>query len=53
MALATAELFLLVNGHTLLATDDEVEHLTMGVAAGAIGKDRVTGFFAEHVAPAQ
>jgi death on curing protein len=48
VALATAEVFLLVNGYELRADDDAVERLTMGVAAGALAKDAVLAFFARH-----
>jgi death-on-curing protein len=53
VALAVAELFLLLNGAELVANDDAVERLTMGVAAGTTGKDEVIAFFVEHVIPDQ
>ena len=45
VAVAAAELFLLINGQELTASDDEVENLTMGVAGGRISKEKVTAFF--------
>jgi prophage maintenance system killer protein len=44
LALAAAEVFLLLNAHTLDATDQELEALTLGVAAGNHFKDEVTDF---------
>lgn len=47
-ALTSAEIFLLLNDHSLRATDDELEVLTMGVAAGSISKSEVVTFFQHH-----
>ena len=47
-ALATAEVFLLVNGWRLKATNDEVAELTLAVAAAEIGKDAVIEFFRKN-----
>lgn len=47
-ALAAAEVFLRLNGHTLHATDDELEALTLGIAIGERSKDDAIGFFREH-----
>lgn len=49
VALAAAEVFLLINGSELAAGDLEVEELTMGMAAGRIGKDQVMEFFSRYV----
>ncbi len=49
VAVAAAEVFLLINGCELLASDDDIEALTLGVAAGRLSKDQVVEFFAEHV----
>jgi death-on-curing protein len=49
VAVAAAEVFLLVNGRELDATDDELEELTLGVAGGLLAKQYVTAFFAKHV----
>ena len=49
VAVAAAEVFLLINGHELVAPDAAVEELTMGVARGAVSKTDVTRFFNEHV----
>ena len=50
-ALATAEVFLLVNDCALSAQDAAVEELTMGVASGSVSKQQVTAFFQDHVRP--
>ncbi len=47
-ALAAAEVFLLLNRHTLGAADDDLEALTLGVAAGNHSKEEVTAFFRRH-----
>jgi death-on-curing protein len=46
VAVAAAEVFLLINGQELSASDDEVEDVTLGVAAGRLSKDQVIAFFA-------
>lgn len=51
VAVAAAEVFLLINGHELTAADHEVEELTMGLAAGRLSKDHVTEFFKTHTKP--
>lgn len=48
-ALATAEMFLLLNDLHLVATDEELETLTMGVASGGASKETVSAFFRAHV----
>ena len=48
-ALAAAETFLLLNARRLVATDDEVYDLTVGVASGTVAKDRVATFFQRQV----
>ncbi|MBK9304791.1 MAG: type II toxin-antitoxin system death-on-curing family toxin [bacterium] len=50
VALAAAEVFLLINGSELAAGDLEVEELTMGAAAGRFGKDQAMDFFMRPVA---
>lgn len=47
-ALATAEVFLLLNRHVLKATDDELDALTFGIADGTLSKDDATRFFRRH-----
>lgn len=47
-ALAAAEVFLILNGRTLDATDDELYELTIGVAEGRISKDEATLFFEQR-----
>ncbi len=49
VAVAAAELFLLINGHELSASDDEIEELTQGVAGGQLSKDQVIGFFEKFI----
>ncbi len=49
VAVAAAEVFLLINGHELSASDHDVEDLTLGVAAGRLSKDQVIEFFAKFV----
>lgn len=49
VAVVAAELFLLLNGRELRADDDELETLTLGVAAGKLSKDEVTRFFARQL----
>lgn len=49
VAVATAEVFLLVNGHELSASDDEIEELTQGVAGGQLSKDQVIEFFEKFI----
>lgn len=49
VAVAVAEVFLRANGLQLVATDDEIVELTLGVANGAIGKREVTDFYVERV----
>lgn len=48
-ALATAEVFILLNSARLDATNDDVEELTWGVAKGRLQKEEVTAFFRQHV----
>ena len=47
-ALASAEVFLLLNGMKLTASDDELENLTLDLASGKHSKEKVTAFFCEH-----
>ena len=49
VAVAAAELFLLINGRELTASDDEVEDLTLGVAGGRLSKEHVIEFFVRFV----
>jgi death-on-curing protein len=49
VAVAAAEVFLLINGQELSANDNDVEELTLGVAAGRLSKDHVIEFFARFV----
>ena len=49
VAVAAAEVFLLINGHELSASDNDVEELTLGVAAGRLSKDQVIEFFSGFV----
>jgi len=49
VAVAAAEVFLLINGQELSASDNDVEELTLGVAAGRLSKDHVIEFFGRFV----
>ena len=49
VALAAAELFLLINRRELAAEDESVEDLTMGTASGRVSKAQVVEFFRKHV----
>lgn len=51
VAVAVAEVFLRANGLQLVATDDEIVELTLGVASSTIGKQEVTDFYAARVRP--
>lgn len=53
VAIASAETFVLLNDHELVATDDELEQLTLGVADGSISKDEAIAFFRKHVRSAK
>ncbi len=50
-ALATAEVFLDLNGMKLRAGDVEVERLARSIAANQVSKSGVATFFLEHVGP--
>ncbi|MDZ7860939.1 MAG: type II toxin-antitoxin system death-on-curing family toxin [Candidatus Krumholzibacteriota bacterium] len=49
VAVTAAELFLLINGRELPASDEEVEDLTLGVAGGRLSKEHVIEFFVRFV----
>ena len=49
VAVAASEVFLLINGHELSASDDEIEELTLGVATGKLSKDQVVEFFEKFI----
>ena len=53
VAVAAAEVFLLINGYELSASDNDIEELTLGVAAGRLSKDQVIEFFARFVKEAR
>lgn len=48
VALATAEMFLNLNGVGFTATGAQLEKLTLDVAAGTMTKDSLTRFFRKH-----
>ena len=48
-ALATAELFLLVNGYRLKTNDAETERITVSVADGTLSKEELTKIFKKNV----
>jgi len=49
VAVTAAELFLMINGQELPASDDEIEKLALGVASGRLSKAQVVEFFEKHV----
>jgi len=49
-ALAAAEVFLRINKCKLPATNEQLEHITLGVANGSVSKDETVAFFQAHVA---
>jgi len=49
VAVAAAELFLLINRHELVVEDQSIEDLAMGTAAGSVSKAQVVEFFRTHV----
>jgi death-on-curing protein len=51
VAVVAAELFLLVNGFELAASDDELEKMTLRVASGKMQKEAVLQFFRENTVP--
>jgi death-on-curing protein len=51
-ALAAAEVFLMLNGLELSATNAELEHVTRAVADGSVTKAELTTFFRSQVTPA-
>lgn len=50
-ALASAEVFLLLNHMRLDARNDQLVDLTLGVAASRVSKQETTAFFLKHVVP--
>jgi len=48
-ALASAEMFILINDHELNATNDELEKLTLAVATGTMPKAQVIEFMQGHI----
>lgn len=52
-ALASAEVFLLLNHWRLDADNKQLEELTLGVAASEFSKEEVTALFRKHAAPAK
>lgn len=48
-AVAAAEIFLLLNKMRLMASDNALEQLTLGVADSTLTKDEAIAFFMEHV----
>lgn len=49
VAVVASEIFLLINGLELSASDDEIEELTLDVARNRLSKDQVIEFFARFV----
>ena len=48
VALASAEIFLNVNGWQLVASNDQLETVTLSVAASEMEKQKLTEFFISH-----
>lgn len=48
IALTTSEMFLIMNGWKLNATNQELEEVTLKVASSAMEKAELTQFFASH-----
>ncbi len=48
VAVAVAELFLLLNGWELQATDKEIEAITLELASGRVSKEQVIEFYSKH-----
>lgn len=49
VAVASAEIFLLINGYELMASDDELIEITMSIAQSATSKETLTVFFEANV----
>jgi len=49
VTVTAAELFLMINGQELAASDDDIEELTLGVAGGRLSKAQVVEFFERHI----
>lgn len=49
VAVAAAEVFVLLNGYELAATNLQLEALTLGVADSSVSKEEATAFFKRHV----
>jgi death-on-curing protein len=49
VALAAAELFLSLNGHSIDANNDEVVDLTLNVADGSLSKEALTAWMSSRV----
>ena len=47
-ALASAEVFILLNDMRLTATNEELENLVLGVAEGRVSKEMVVAFLRRH-----
>jgi death-on-curing protein len=51
-ALTSAEVFLVLNGHRLKATNRALERLVLGIPEGRLSKDDASAFFRQHVTEA-
>lgn len=49
VAIAAAEVFVMLNGRELAATNLQLEFLTLGVADSSVSKEEATAFFNKHV----
>jgi len=48
---ASAEAFLMLNGHELMAPLDDTENVVVGVAAGKVSRDALVTWIREHLRP--
>ena len=49
VAIAAAELFLEINGHRIVASEDDMESMALAAAAGQLGKEELTIWFKQNV----
>lgn len=51
VGLAAMDTLLRVNGMKIAATEGDLETVILGVAAGRVSRDRLTGWVRQHIAP--
>jgi death on curing protein len=52
VAHAAMEVFLILNGHEIVATVDEQEHIMLNLAAGKVTREQLTEWLETHLKPA-